>query len=439
MTPQANRLFGLRPRACCAVLVLTWIAAPVAALSEAPVAAPAGAGSQAELQRSEPAALMGERIFRRFEAIASLYEGGRYQEALRAVESYLRLELNDYERAMGEQMHGYVLLALDQLEEALRCFERAIELDALPNETHFALMRSVAQLLAAQEQWRQSIEALRRYLRYRPGAEPEDHLLMAQSHVQLERYREALPWVRAAIDHAGAAAQENWHQLELAIHFELGDHRAALGVLSTLVVHWPHRLRYWEMMAGAHQALEQDTDALAALMAAYDGGLITEERKLLDLVRMNLYLELPYQGGRILGDAIAARQVEANEANLRLLLQAWTAAREFDLAAELIDELAPLTGDGELLIRKARLMMEQNRWQATVDAAQRALELGNVREPGQAWLLIGIALMELDRLRESREALQRARDSGPDTRRQAREWQRFVEDRIEVAELRGGR
>jgi tetratricopeptide (TPR) repeat protein len=418
---------GVRLLACCAVLALACIAMPVAA------------GSGAELQRSEPAALMSERAFRRFEGIAALYEENQYEEALRAAGNYLRLELNDYERAMGEQMYGYILVALDRLAEAVPRFERALELDALPNAAHFGMMRALAQLYAAQEEWQKSIDTMTQYLRYRPEPTAEDRILMGQSHVQLERYREALPWVRAAIEAAGDQARETWYQLELAIHFELGDHRAALGVLNTLVGRWPDRLRYWEMMAGAHQALEQDADALAALMAAYNGGLVTEERKLLNLVRMNLYVGLPYQGGRILSDAIAAGLVAAGEANLQLLLQAWTAAREFDLAVEVIDRLAPMTGDGDLFVRKARLLMEQNRWQATAEAGRQALELGNVTEPGQAWMLIGIALMELDQLRESRQAFQRAQEFDPDTRRQAREWQRFVEDRIQVAELRQSR
>jgi Flp pilus assembly protein TadD len=95
-----------------------------------------------------------------------------------------------------------------------------------------------------------------------------------------------------------------------------------------------------------------------------------------------------------------------------------------------------MTGEGDLLMQKARLMMEQNEWQETVDSARAALELGNVKNPGGVWLMIGIATMELGDLRESRNAFQRAQEFDANTRRQAREWQRFVEDRIQLAELR---
>jgi tetratricopeptide (TPR) repeat protein len=415
--------------ALCVALLLACVAGPCLAQG-APVA---------ELQRSEPGALMSERAFRRFEAVTALYSEARYAEALGAAESYLGSELNDYEKAMGEQLLGYILVALDRPADAVPRFERAIELDALPNAAHFNMMRSLAQLYAALEQWQKSIEMMGLYLAYQPEASGEDRIMMGQNYVQLGRYRDALSWVRGALERTGDTAPESWLQLELAIHFELGDHRAALRVLRTLVARWPDRLRYWEMMAGAHQALDEDVEALAALMAAYNGGLIDEPAKLLNLVRLNMYVELPYQAGRILDRAIETGVVEASPDNLELLLQAWTAAREFDRAAEVVDRLAALTADGDLLLRKARLMMEQNRWQAMLDAARQGLEIGNVGKPGEAWLMIGIALLELDQLRESRRAFQQAQEFDADSRRQAREWQRFVEERIQVAEMRAGR
>lgn len=414
---------------CCALIALAG-ALGVGAARAAP---------DAELQRSEPGSLMSERAFRRFESVSSLYGDSRYAEARDAAESYLRTELNDYERAMGEQMLGYVLVALGRPAEAVSRFERAIELDALPNNAHFGTMRALAQLYASLERWQQSIAMMGLYLSYQPEASVDDRVLMAQNHVQLGDYREALSWVRGAIERAGDEARESWLQLELAIHFELKDFRAALRVLHSLVSRWPDRLHYWETMAGAHQELGQDREAMAALMAAYNGGLIRQEAKLLNLVRMNLYVELPYQAGQVLDQAMEDGLVETNPASLELLLQAWTAAREFERAAEVIDRLAPLTGDGDLYIRKARLKLEQNDWQGSLDAARQALELGNVGRPGDAWLMIGIALMELEELRESRQAFQRAQEFDPDTRRQAREWQRFVEDRIQVADLRRGR
>jgi len=405
-------------------------------LAAVPVGSAAAQEPQPEIERKEPGVLMGERAFRRFNMLTELYTENKYPEALKAAREYLDTDLNDYERAMGEQIYGYVLIALDRVDEAIPRFENAIKLDALPNNAHFSMMKSLAQLYAAREEWQKSIDLMTQYLRYQAEPTPEDQIMMGQNYAQMERYRDALPWVRGAVQAAGAEAKESWLQLELAIYFELKDYQSALRTLKTLVARWPDKLRYWETLAGVHQELNQDTDSLAALMAAYNGGLITEERKILNLVRTSMYVELPFQAGQILERAMNAGTVQASEANLKLLLQAWTSAREYDRAGQVIDRLAPMTGDGNLLIQKARLMMEQNDWQQTVDAARKALEIGNVDKPGGAWLMIGIASMELDQLRESRQAFQQAQEFDENTRRQAREWQRFVEERIQLNELR---
>lgn len=414
-----------------------WMLGLCAALALGSAAAPGAAQEpRAERQRNDPGVLMGERAYRRFESISALYGEGQYREALAAAEAYLRADLNGYERAMGEQIAGFALIALERPADAVPRFEAAIALEALPNNAHFALLRSLAQLYASLERWQDSIDMMGRYLSYQPGPSPEDRVMMAQNHLQLGRWREALPWIQGAIEAAGTKAQESWYLLELAIHFELGNHRAALELLHAVVARWPDRLRYWELMAGANQALGRDRDAFAALLAAYHGGLVTESAKILNLVRLALYVELPFQGGQILERAMSAGTVEASQANLQLLLQAWTAARDYDRAVAVIERLAPLAADGDLYMQKARLMMEQNRWQATLDGARQALELGQLSSPGAAWLLVGIASMELGQLREARQAFQQAQAFDEDSRRQAREWQRFVEDRIQVAELR---
>lgn len=409
----------------CAGLLLLCCAGPGAAQDAA----------ETDARRREPGLMMSEHAYRRFEQITALYGDGRHADALAMAESYLRADLNDYERAMGEQLAGYALVALERPSEAVPRFERAVALDALPNDAHFNMLRSLAQLYASLERWQQSVDVLGRYFASRPEASAEDRIMMGQGLVQLGRHREALSWVRGALERVGDAPRESWLQLELAILFELDDHAGALDVLKRMVARWPGRLRYWEMLAGVHQELDQDMEALAALTAAYNGGLITGQEKLLNLVRMNLYVGLPYQAGRILARALEAGRVETNRASLELLLEAWVAAREFDLAAGVIDRLAPLSRDGDLYMRKARMRMEQNRWQAALEAVDRALELGGVSEPGNAWLLRGIALLELERLEESRQAFRQAQDFGPGTRRQAREWQRFVEDKIRVAGL----
>lgn len=146
-----------------------------------------------------------------------------------------------------------------------------------------------------------------------------------------------------------------------------------------------------------------------------------------------MYLELPFQGASMVEKAMNQGLIEADAKNLELLLGAWTNAREYDKATAVIDRLAQVKHDGDLFIQKANLKMEQNDWAGTVEAAGQALEMGDVENPGGAWLMMGIAQMELGNLQEARRSFKQAQQFDEKVRRQARDWEKFVEDRMQVA------
>ena len=97
--------------------------------------------------------------------------------------------------------------------------------------------------------------------------------------------------------------------------------------------------------------MQKDTDALAALNLGYKYDAISKAETLENLARLNLS-EIPFQAASLIEKNLQEGNIENSEKNLRLLLGAWTAAREFNKAIEVIDVLAPLTGEGKLYIQK---------------------------------------------------------------------------------------
>jgi len=391
------------------------------------------------VERDDPGSTMGELAYKRLSKIHELMGEDRYDEALNEIGKMENMRLNDYEKALMWQTYGFIYSARGDFGRAIDYFERSLAEDALSTQAQQGMLYSLAGLYQSEGRYEDAIETMRTWFRYAEEPDAAAYILVAGSFAELERYREALPCVQLAIEKADKP-KESWYQLELAIHMEEEAFRAAVDVLRTMVRLWPDKRRYWETLSGVYLELKEDQLALATMMAAYNRGLITEGAKILNLVRLNLYLDSPYVAGRILARGIETGAVERDADNLNLLRSAWTSAKEYDRAVAVIDQLGQLTGDPKYYMDKASILNEQARWEEVIAAARQALD-ADTETPARAWLLMGMAYTELDRLGEALQAFDRVRETGDAKERQnAAAWIAFVRDRqaVESARIASG-
>ena len=404
-----------------------------------PFASPAFAQVQEQTEvRKDKQATMSEVVYKRLSVIHELMGEGKYAEALGRLSTLEQQKLNAYEKALMYQTYGFVYTRQGDYPRAIPYFESSLGLDSLPNVAQQGMLYSLAGLYTTQEEFQKSIDILTTWFKYEKEPNADAHILMASNYAELRRFSEALPYVRQAIS-TTEKPEESWYQLELAIYFEEKQYQSATGVLKKLVAMRPEKVNYWDTLSGAYQELNQDHNALATMMLAYQKGLVTTERKLLNIVRMNMFLDLPYQAGEILEREMAEGRIRADRQNLDLLLGAWSTAREFDKAIDVINRVARMTGSGEYYIEMAKLYAEKNEWQAVVDAAGRAIGKGNLKKPGGAYLLMGMAYAELGDFQKALDALEQARGFDETSRRQAEGWIDYVNDRKQIAVAPSGR
>ena len=240
---------------------------------------------------------------------------------------------------------------------------------------------------------------------------------------------EALPYIHIANQKA-TKPKEAWLQLELAILFINKRYDEAITVVKQLSTFWPEKEKYWETMAGTYMEMQKDADALAALSLGYKNEAITKKDTLESLARLNLYLEIPYQAATLIEKNIQQGSIEENEENLRLLLGAWTAAREFKKAISVIDVLAPLTGEGKLYIQKAMLLNESGDWKGVQEATEKALTDEELENPGDVYILRGMAQTELGNYAQAILSFTQAMEIGTETnKKNAEAWIDYVSDR----------
>lgn len=377
-------------KACC-VLSL-WASAIL------PAAAAVGGGA-CHVERDVGQGTLDELAWRQLNVIYERIGEQRYGEAFDDLDRMLgRAGRDRYLRAVLNQALAQVEWARGNYESSLGYFETAVELDTLPDDTHYALMYQIAQLYYLEDRLDESLANLELWFCAAPPAKVTAAAYVLQASIQTRRadYAAAL----AAIDRAIAMdpdPHEDWHLLQLAAHYELKQFPEAAATLETLIRHWPDRKGYWLQLAQVHERLGHERRALAVLALAHRRDMLDEQTDLLYLASMYSRAELPYKAAEVLEQGIRTAVVAGTGAHWTMAADAWYAAAELEKALAAYSEAGRVSDVGAIDLRRAYILVDLERWRAALEALDRALEKGGLdeRSTGEAYLLRGLAQFSL--------------------------------------------
>jgi tetratricopeptide (TPR) repeat protein len=126
--------------------------------------------------------------------------------------------------------------------------------------------------------------------------------------------------------------------------------------------------------------------------------------------------------------------LQHDEKNLSFLAQSWVGAKEYDKAVATYQQLAELVKDGNPNQQIAEIRLQQGKFQDVVKAASKAIEKGELKNPGNLYLALGMATFNLKQFDASLEAFTQAKDIDS-SKRMATQWLKFVEREKRNAEL----
>jgi len=368
-------------------------------------------------------------VNKKFEGVSDRFGNGDLDGAMESLESMLTWNLSKYEKAVVYQFMGFVFVQQNKIDDAIEVFSKTVDLNVLSNTQHQSTQFNLASLYGSREEWDLTIDALMKFYEFEREPVAESYIMTGIAYFQKGLPLEALPYIHIANEKA-IKPKESWLQLELAILFINKRYDEAIDVVKKLSTYWPEKEKYWETMAGTYMEMQKDANALAALSLGYKNDAISKAETLENLARLNLYLEIPFQAATLIEKNIQEGNIEKSEKNLRLLLGAWTAAREFSKAIQVIDVLAPITGEGKLYIQKAMLLNENGDWEGVKDATAKALTDKELENKGDVFILRGMAETELGYYDQAIESFTQAMEIGTETnKKNAEAWIEYVGDR----------
>ncbi|MGQ4276936.1 tetratricopeptide repeat protein [Pseudidiomarina sp. E22-M8] len=389
-------------------------------------------------QESKRVPALREQVYSQLARAQELADAGDVDAGLRALKNIEAKSgsMNSYERAMLWNFYGYMHYGKDRVAEAVRYFDKVVQEDPIPDALKQNTLFSLAQLALGQGDYAQTLDYLTRWeIVVGDEQATKADVLRAQALYQKGDYQQALAPIKRAIQAAqanGESGDENWYVLQRAIHYELEQTEAVAAVLEQMIKHF-NKPDYWIQLAGVYGQLGKDEQQLAMLEAAYQQGFLTKGQDLQMLVQSYFFGGVPYKAGQIMEQAIQQGKLTADLRNLKLLAQSWIAARETDKAVAALQQAADLSNDGELDAQRAQVLLNSERYNEAISAAQTALAKGNLEKPGTMHLVIGMAELEQENYNPALQAFAKAK-AFEEARKAALQWERFATSEKEQAE-----
>lgn len=393
-------------------------------------AAQRAAEGQQQEQETRRTPAMREVVYQRLAEAQACAEMGDLQCARDKLNQVSRMrDLNSYETAQMHYFEAYMAFEAEDYNAAITAYEKVLQQPDLPISLEQNTMLSLAQLYAQQERYQEALSMLDRWFGVTESPGTTAYVLKAQIHYQLRQYEQGIPAIMAAIDLAreqGRELEESWFQLLNVFYFELENYPKVIETLTFMINNWPKK-DYVIQLASIYGQEGQEERMTALYEAAYEAGWLTRSQELVNLAQMLLQSEAPYKAALILEKGIEDGSIEKNEANWRLLSQAWQLAREDEKALPALTEAASRSNDGELDVMLAQSYANLARWEECAEAARNALRRGGLSRPDRANLLLGNCLAEMKDYSAARTAFEAAlRDER--SRSTAEQWLRYIRE-----------
>lgn len=384
----------------------------------APVAAQPGDDGDAEYTVSEYA-------YRRLEKAQEALEEKKVRVAHSTLtELSKRKTLTDYEKALMWQTWGYVYVTQENLPKAAEAMANAIALDALPREVQLSTRFNLGQVYLASEKPKQAVNEFEIWAQRVENPSPDALYTIAVGYAQAEQPAGAVRFIDRAI-RVKKSVPDTWLQLKLASHVQLQQWGPAIAVLAELVDRKPDDVARWKQLSALYAQAGQVPESVASLEIAFRLGLLTEPSDIRLLAQNLVASGVPLKAAKVMRKALDEGWIPRSGENLELLATAYVNAVERDQAIEPLAQAAETTRRADLYEELGRINLAEKNWRASEAALARALSLGGLRQPGQTYVMLGMARHRQNEVGGARAAFEKALEY-ENSRTTAQSWLNYL-------------
>ena len=343
-----------------------------------------------EATREEPKVKGSPKVQKKLQSMIDAYNKDDFAAARTLADEVLGNEAaTAYDKSLAGQIASQAAYNTDDMAGTIAYLKRAIEENALDNNSHFQLMYMLAGVQLQEDQLAEGLATLDRYFAETKSQKPEDLVLKGQALYQGERYAEAIPVLKQAID-SSPEPKDNWLQLLMASYAEAGQAGEATKLAESIAAKSPADKKAQLNLANVYLQADQYDKAAAVMEKLRAAGQLTEEKDY--RVLYSTYANLDGKEKEVIAvinDGLQKGILKADQQTYLALAQSYYYSDQIAPAIEAWQKAAPLSKDGETYLNLAKVFWQEDRIPEAKQAAKAALDKG-VKKPEEARKIIAL-------------------------------------------------
>lgn len=340
--------------------------------------------------RQEPNGKASSKVGKKLQKMIDAYNADDLAQTRVLADEILAADgANEYDRSLAAQLAAQAAYNLDDNAASKAYLKQVLELGGLDNNGHYQSMLMLAQLHLADDELEPGLAVLDQYLSETGSTKPEDLVIKGQALYQAERFQEAIPVLKQAVE-SSPEPKDSWVQLLMACYAEANQHGEAIALAERLVAKNPNDKKAQTNLASVYAQGDQIEKAAEVLEKLRASGQLTEEREY-----RQLYVTYANMDGRekdvvaVINEGIGKGILKPDYQTYLALAQSHYFLEQIPQAIENWQKAAPLSKDGETYLNLARVLYQEGRVPEAKQAAQQALAKG-VRKPEDARKIINL-------------------------------------------------
>lgn len=346
--------------------------------------------------RAEPKIDMSAGDQRDLNKATELVNDGKSAEAKPVLEKVIANDhASKYAQAFAHQLMAQVYWDGDKGDEAIAEYKKAIAFDAMPNAQHFQLIYALAQTQLQQEKYQDTLATLTEWEKLTGKQSADELAVKANAYYRTEQFQPAVDSMKKALSMSDKPA-DSWTQILMASYFELNQYDQAAEVVQHQLDKDPGNKKLVNQLATIYIQGDKPQKALDLMAKAKSQGQITTSEDYVQLAKLQASAEKPKDAAATLKEGFAKGIVQSSYDTSKLLGDVCTQAEDDACAIEGYSKASPMAKDGNVDYQLGYMLFYSNKSKDAVDALNRAITKGGLRQEGEAYLLRGDAENDLD-------------------------------------------